>query len=359
MKNPKKIREQPETKLRWSRGALCRVTQCPACESERRSKKTILTYDPRLPFKDDRWEFHRCLECKSLYLDPRPDNKSLKKAYEVYYTHETQPESLPTQGINGLIWKLIHGYLNKRFAISRTPSISKGWHILRLLPPWRMKLDYYGRHLCAQSFPNRGKLLDIGCGNGAFLIRAKEMGWEVIGLDPDPLAVATCRKQGLKVIEGSLDDIPKWFAESFDAITMNHCLEHIQTPKSELEKAYRLLRQGGQIWIACPNPRSIGTRFFGSSWRGLHPPYHLVLPSPSQTKRLLKAAGFNEIESKKRGAHAKFIVNDSVEILKKSSNKSTQIRTVLSLFVRIFSDLMATINSHWGEEFVVIGRRRD
>ena len=62
------------------------------------------------------------------------------------------------------------------------------------IEPLRLKLDYYARHL--QGTPSR--LLDVGCGNGGFLLRAREMGWKAEGCDPDPQAVQTCRNLGLQ-----------------------------------------------------------------------------------------------------------------------------------------------------------------
>src|SRR5690606_21269110 len=56
----------------WSRGALVRVTVCPMCGSSlrdqtfsRRDNEGILT---------DEWKVHSCGGCRSLYLDPRPDD---------------------------------------------------------------------------------------------------------------------------------------------------------------------------------------------------------------------------------------------------------------------------------------------
>jgi 2-polyprenyl-3-methyl-5-hydroxy-6-metoxy-1,4-benzoquinol methylase len=70
------------------------------------------------------------------------------------------------------------------------------------------------------------RLLDVGCGSGSFLARMRDLGWDVHGVEPDPVAarVAMTRYQ-LDVACVSLQDaaLP---SESFDVVTMSHVLEH-------------------------------------------------------------------------------------------------------------------------------------
>src|SRR5207249_2479651 len=52
-----------------------------------------------------------------------------------------------------------------------------------------------------------GKLLEIGCGGGSFLAGMRDLGWEVEGIDFDPVAVDHARRQyGLDVRHGLLED---------------------------------------------------------------------------------------------------------------------------------------------------------
>ena len=41
----------------------------------------------------------------------------------------------------------------------------------------------------------RGKLLDIGCGNGYFLAQMRDLGWDVVGVEPDPNAVKVAKEE--------------------------------------------------------------------------------------------------------------------------------------------------------------------
>ena len=50
----------------------------------------------------------------------------------------------------------------------------------------------------------KGRLLDVGCGNGTELYRLKRMGWEAFGVEVDEEASAQARSKGLNVITGNL-----------------------------------------------------------------------------------------------------------------------------------------------------------
>lgn len=300
---------------------------------------------------------HRCAGCGSLYLDPRPDQESLPRAYEVYYTHNPDDEQVSTSGLAGVLWRLIHGYLNQRFALSRQPAAVLGAWLFRLMVPWRMKLDYYGRHLYPNDFPQRGRLLDVGCGNGSFLARAVEMGWQVNGLDPDPVAVAVCARQNLHVVQGTLRDAPAGWAGQFDVVTMSHSIEHVTDPGLELKRVFGLLRPGGVLWLACPNPDSLGSRVYARAWRGLHPPYHLVIPSARQLSRLLLDAGFVDPVPLRRGAHARWMMRESAANARHAGGVSMQARALLAPLIRVMADVAASVVPGGAEETVIMARR--
>lgn len=343
--------------LRWSRGRLERVDACPACGSSERRGQPLACSDYRTPLRDDTWCMHRCAGCRSLYLDPRPDQESLPRAYEVYYTHSQDDEQARTSGLAGVLWRLIHGYLNQRFALSRQPAFRSGARLFRLMIPWRMKLDYYGRHLFPSDFPRQGRLLDVGCGNGAFLARAAEMGWQVDGLDPDPAAVAVCAGQNLHVVQGALRDAPAEWAGQFDVVTMSHSIEHVTDPGMELKRVFSLLRAGGVLWLACPNPDSLGSRVYAQAWRGLHAPYHLVIPSARQLSRLLLDAGFVHPVRMRRGAHARRMIRESAENARHAGGVAMHVRALLAPLARMLADLVASAVPGGAEETVIMARR--
>lgn len=347
------------SRRQWSRGKLERVEACPACGSRQRQGEPLVCSDHRTDLRDERWEMHRCAGCASLFLDPRPDAESLPRAYESYYTHATDEENPPTSGIGGWVWRAIHGYLNRRFGLDRQPAAPWGYWLFWLVPPLRLKLDYYGRHLFADRFPKRGRLLDVGCGNGAFLARAREMGWTVTGLEPDAKAVAVCQSQGLDVVRGDLEMVPSDWSNAFDAITLSHCLEHVDHPDQDLARALKLLRPGGMLWIALPNPASIASAYFRGAWRGLHAPFHLCIPSRDALRAMLSDSGFSDIRQLRRGAHAKVMCFESSLNARAGSPKGKNSALMVVPLLRSLIDIAATVSPGWAEETVIIARRPD
>ena len=142
------------------------------------------------------------------------------------------------------------------------------------------------------------KVLDIGCGNGAFLDFARERGWEIAGVDiklsPDAHAL------GCPLWEGRLQDID--FGDSrFDLIRLNHVLEHTQDPVSELEICRELLEPNGILFISVPNIaglspklKSLQSRLYLKShrWRHYAAMHHLFFFSPETLRLVVEKAGF-------------------------------------------------------------------
>ena len=343
--------------MRWSRGALEYLGECPVCASRARMATPMSCSDHRGSMASDYWWIQRCRDCRTLYLDPRPDAMSMSAAYEAYYTHSTESETTPDKGAGGILWGLIHGYVNARFGLSRKPSYSLGRLVFAILPPWRLKLDYYGRHLFADAYPDRGRLLDVGCGNGAFLARAAAMGWSVTGLEPDPKATAACREQGLDVIEGTLATLACELEDSFDVITLSHSIEHVADPREALLSVASFLKDGGRLWMALPNPKSIGAWFFRGCWRELHPPYHLCIPDQKQLTNMLRNAGFEEIRLLRRGAHARRMMRESAENARATGDATMRIKARLAPALRVVADIAATLMPYYGEETIILAKR--
>jgi SAM-dependent methyltransferase len=134
-------------------------------------------------------------------------------------------------------------------------------------------------------------VLDVGCGNGEFLRASSDAGWRSLGCDPDPKTVQRARAGGFEVRLGGIE---AWAdaGASFDAVTLNHVIEHLHDPLGEIAQAWRLLKPGGTIYIETPNVDALGHALYGPAWRGLEPPRHLVLFSWGGLTRVLRKAGF-------------------------------------------------------------------
>lgn len=337
----------------WSRGELTFLECCPACKHE-------IDYEPIYKRNDDEglmqdtWNIYNCPFCKSLFVNPRPAENSLAALYQDYLTHKpTQSEAVFTS--ESLFWKLVRGYLAESLGINFDKnSLSVGYILFNLFPPLRYKLDRFGRNLTIKNFSKKGKLLDLGCGAGDFLNIAKQMGWDSCGCDFDPIIIEQCKNKGLNVRLGGLDSFHK--DEMFDVITMNHVIEHVIDPQQTIKDCFKKLNQDGCLWIGTPNPQASVAKAFGKNWVGLHPPYHLCIPSQAELLRWLDEAGFQNIKILDRGPHAKFNWLESLKLAKTFKDNQPSILRTLKWY--LIMDCMNCITPKYGEETVIIGYKK-
>ena len=99
-----------------------------------------------------------------------------------------------------------------------------------------------------------GRLIDIGCGTGEFVwFMQDQQGWDAVGVEVAPDAVALAQGRGLDVRKGTVADVAGEFGGGFDALTMFNVLEHLLEPWEALDAAHGLLRPGGVIIVQVPN----------------------------------------------------------------------------------------------------------
>lgn len=140
---------------------------------------------------------------------------------------------------------------------------------------------------------SNGRLLDVGCATGNFLVAAKEKGWQVHGVETSPLSARIAQEAtGGEIHVGVLDTAP-WPDGYFDAITMFDVIEHLQSPRAYIERIARMLRPGGFLAINTPNIRSLSYRMLGSRWSVVGPNDHIYYFEPRTAQRLLTGCGFD------------------------------------------------------------------
>lgn len=129
------------------------------------------------------------------------------------------------------------------------------------------------------------KLLDVGCGDGAFLLGARDSGWCVAGTEANP---ELARRAGLDVREkvDQVDDLAP-----FDCVTMWHSLEHMRDVKSTLEKLASMLKPDGKLIAAVPDVGGLQAAVFGPNWFHLDVPRHLYHFDAGSLRYCLESAG--------------------------------------------------------------------
>lgn len=169
---------------------------------------------------------------------------------------------------------------------------------------------YEGMRINRKTFSNRlekiekklgktGKLLDVGCALGDFLIEAKARGWDKAeGIEISHYAAKIATKRGIKATEGTLTG-NSYAEKSFDIITFQDVIEHLPNPLKELRTTYKILKSGGFVFLVTPDVGSFWAKMLGPLWYHYKPYEHLIYFSEKNMKRALEEVGFENIDIRK------------------------------------------------------------
>lgn len=137
-----------------------------------------------------------------------------------------------------------------------------------------------------------GKLLDIGCSNGAFIESAIHYGWEAEGVELRPSSADFAKNRGHKVHMRPLEDL-HLISASFHAVSMWQVLEHIPHPESLLKECHRILKVNGVLAVTTPNI-GIGWKLLKSDWPAVDPSCHCHLFRVNTIEKLMASCGFKK-----------------------------------------------------------------
>ncbi|MFN3406947.1 MAG: methyltransferase domain-containing protein [Caldimicrobium sp.] len=147
----------------------------------------------------------------------------------------------------------------------------------------------------------KGKLLDIGCCTGNFMLIAKKFGFEVYGMEASEKAVSLGQKKyGLKIARAlNFEELPIEFRGPYKVITAFEVLEHVEEPLKFLKDIYNLLEEGGFLILSTPpyfkfENLALSYRKY-KWWFNDYPPHHLNRFKPWTIYYGLKKVGFTEV----------------------------------------------------------------
>jgi len=232
--------------------------RCPICDQPLRPTH-VRAFD-RLVTGDGPFTVAECASCQYGVTVPQLSDEELARYYPIEY-YETYYEHSGKRSANSLY--RLRGRVRRRSAARRYRR-----------PPYLMDGNTAGR------------MLDVGCGSGELLQHFAKRGWETYGIDPGSSAADAAARRGARVHQGTLRDQP-WQPGSFQLITFQHALEHVDDPIDSLRRARALLAPGGLLIVDVPNWSCWQRRFlFRNRWAHLDLPRHQQHFSPRGLERL-------------------------------------------------------------------------
>lgn len=238
-------------------------TECPVCGS--REINPLLTVRDFSVSKED-YVIWQCAACSLRFTQDAPDENSIGPYYKSpdYISHTNTDK----------------GFINHTYQKVRNHTLQQKAGLVT-----------------SRTGVEKGRILDVGCGTGAFLNVMRDRGWEIEGIEPDYDARQLVKE--LYHIEpkepGAIVEIPNG---SLDAITLWHVLEHVHELHPYVEKLKELLKPGGRLFIAVPNYQSEDAKHYKPFWAAYDVPRHLYHFSPKSMEVLMRRHGLKIIEKK-------------------------------------------------------------
>lgn len=175
-----------------------------------------------------------------------------------------------------------------------------------------------------RKYKKEGKLFDLGAGWGHFMLAAKEMGYEVSGIEISEQPYLYC-VQDLKLSVEHIDFFKLPVDRKFDVITLWDVLEHIDDAGTFLEKCNKHTQLEGYLFLQVPQIDSYIAKREGGKWKmmGLD---HVNYFSKASITRILANYGYEVVA-----------IKSSFEI------KLFLMYTVLPFFKRLFGNRKKTL----------------
>ena len=225
---------------------------CPVCDS---SESVLL-------FEKDWFRFVKCKNCSMVYLNPRLNDE----ATYAFYNSD----------------------VNSIYNESKFDTVSNSTILDDKINFSNLVLIENRRHANV-----KGNLLEIGSAKGYFLMRARELGYSVYGIELNKKNFLLSRN----TLGGNIKNVDLFEARfsdnMFDVIYMRDVIEHIPDPKPFLRELHRIARKGCLLFLETHNIEGLIHQIVRERHTvifGFEHPNHW---SPDTLERVLRLTGFD------------------------------------------------------------------
>lgn len=239
---------------------------CPACDQA----------DYRPAFSKFGMGFVTCMQCETMYANPRPTPEHLAD----YYAHSQNYE-----------------YWSK--AIFPASEAARREKIFK--PRVQRVLE-----ICKRFGIPGHMLLEVGAGFGIFCEEMKQADYfqRVLAVEPTPYLAEDCRRRNLSVIEKPVERITKnellQPGETINVIVSFEVIEHLFSPRDFLLQCASLLECGGVLMLTCPNGKGFDITVLQEKSTVVDVE-HITLFNPASLTHLMEECGFEVIEQQTPG----------------------------------------------------------
>lgn len=167
---------------------------------------------------------------------------------------------------------------------------------------WKMNRRHRPLQEFAMRFfelPEKGRVLDVGCGGGSFIAmmlkRAPETQFH--GVDYSPVSVkkslsfnrGAVRDGQVKIVQGSVSALP-FEPDFFDLVTASETIYFWPDPANDVREVARVLKPGGVFAVCCDAADKEAAKKYTDRIRGM------TVYTPEELSGFLAGAGLTGIE---------------------------------------------------------------
>ncbi|MBF0282570.1 MAG: class I SAM-dependent methyltransferase [Zetaproteobacteria bacterium] len=231
---------------------------CPACENQQ----------AQLKFEKNGLRYVDCLQCQTMYVNPRPTAEILSWFYA---------DSPNYAYWNDVIFPASEEARRQKIFIPRVDRILK---------------------LCEKYEIHTDTLLEVGGGFGTFCdeVNQRQIFSRVVVIEPTPKLAQTCRDRDLEVIESVVEDAFFGKNQLFDVVVSFEVIEHLFSPSDFVQQMVRLLKPGGMLILSCPNGQGFDIQTLGALSNSVDHE-HLNYFNPKSLAHLLASCGLEVLET--------------------------------------------------------------
>lgn len=230
--------------------------------------------EPIVRYKKNGFTIVQCSKCGMAYTDPRLTGQKIAELYDADYF----------QG-HGFDTSIDYVRDVKQYGNEKSNFDLHDWD---------------ADTIASMMKSNGKKLLEIGCGTGVFLAKAREHGFDCAGLELSSYAADFVRNMGIPVETKSIEEA-NYSENMWDVIVMREVIEHLPHPMESLKTIHRWLKPGGVLFMATGNYDCPERKLRGSDWFYFMPEGHLYYFSNRTMGKYLKKAGFRKIRVTNQG----------------------------------------------------------